>query len=30
MERKLRKRARYEAMAERALRDLEGWLAARP
>lgn len=29
-QRKLRKRARYEAMAERALRDLEGWLAARP
>jgi methylenetetrahydrofolate--tRNA-(uracil-5-)-methyltransferase len=29
-QRKLKKRARYEAMAERALRDLEGWLASRP
>ena len=28
--RKLKKRARYEAMAERALRDLEGWLSPRP
>jgi methylenetetrahydrofolate--tRNA-(uracil-5-)-methyltransferase len=26
--RRLKKRARYEAMAERALRDLEGWLAS--
>lgn len=29
-QRRLKKRARYEVMAERALRDLEGWLAARP
>ena len=28
--RRLKKRARYEVMAERALRDLEGWLASRP
>lgn len=30
VQRKLKKRARYEAMAERALRDLEAWLTARP
>jgi len=29
-QRRLKKRARYEVMAERALRDLEGWLASRP
>jgi methylenetetrahydrofolate--tRNA-(uracil-5-)-methyltransferase len=28
--RKLKKRARYEAMAERALLDLEAWLSTRP
>ena len=29
-QRRLKKRARYEAMSERALRDLESWLALRP
>ena len=29
-QRKLRKRARYEVMAERALRDIDAWLASRP
>ncbi|AKT38957.1 methylenetetrahydrofolate--tRNA-(uracil(54)-C(5))-methyltransferase (FADH(2)-oxidizing) TrmFO [Chondromyces crocatus] len=29
-QRKLRKRARYDAMAERALRDIDAWLATHP